>query len=343
MFRLLFRFVVLCCLLILPIASQAQRNPRIAPIPLQITGQVRYAQGGHPAEFVLVRVERFAGGVDGEISTDRSGRFLISGLAPELYVVSVRTPGFREVSQQVDLRQVITDYVQLTLVPEEKDPTLSSRLGVLDAKVPRVALAEFEKGRDALLQSNNPTVGIPHLENAVKLYPRYFEALLLLGTAYMDQADWAKAERALARAIEVYPKGANALFALGELYLKQKKTAEAEKFLLQGLQYEDRSWQSHLSLGQVYWNMAAQAGDEAHYRPLLEKSYVQAKRALELEPDLAEAHLLKGNLLFKARRVEEALREFEEYLRLDPNGQFVGQTRALVQKIRVALADPKSS
>jgi len=109
------------------------------------------------------------------------------------------------------------------------------------------------------------------------------------------------------------------------------------------LQFEDRSWQSHLSLGHVYWNMAAQFSDEAHYRPLLERSYVQTKRALELKPDLAAAHLLKGNLLFKARRAQEALPEFEEYLRLDPNGQFVDQTRALIQKIKLALAEPKRS
>lgn len=32
-------------------------------------------------------------------------------------------------------------------------------------------------------------------------------------------------------------------------------------------------------------------------KPLLEKSYDQAKLALELKPDLAAAHLLKGNLL----------------------------------------------
>jgi tetratricopeptide (TPR) repeat protein len=159
----------------------------------------------------------------------------------------------------------------------------------------------------------------------------------------MDQSEWDKAEHALVRALEIYPKAANALFALGELYLKQKKDAEAEKVLLQGLQFEDRSWQSHLSLGHVYWNMAAKFRDEAHYRPLLEKSYIQTKRALELKPDLAAAHLLKGNLLFKARRFQEALHEFEEYVRLDPNGQFVDQTRALVQRIKVALAEPKRS
>jgi len=343
MFRLLSRFIVPLSLLILPIASQAQKSPRTSPIPLQISGQVRYAQGGRPAEFVLVRVESFRGGVEGEITTDRSGKFMIAGLGPELYVVSIRTPGFREVSQQVDLRTQLTDYVQFSLVAEENRSSLPNRTGVVDANVPHGAVTEFEKGRNALLQTHNATAGILHLENAIRIYPKYFEALLLLGTAYMDQANWDKAEHALARALEIYPKAANALFALGELYLKQKKDADAEKILLQGLQFEDRSWQSHLSLGHVYWDMAAKFSDEAHFRPLLEKSYLQAKRALELKPDLAAAHLLKGNLLFKARRVAEALHEFQEYVRLDPNGQFVDPTRALIQKIKLALAEPKSS
>jgi hypothetical protein len=343
MVRLFSRFVVLLSFLFLPVASQAQRAPRTAPISLQVHGQVRYAQGGRPAEFIMVRLESFSGGVAGEMTTDRSGKFAFIGLAAELYVVSLRAPGFREVSQQVDLRTQITDYVQLMLVAEDNGSSPSNRTGVIDANVPHGALTEFEKGRDAMLHTNNAAAGIQHLEKAVRIYPKYFEALLLLGTAYMDQSAWDKAEHALARALEIYPKAANALFALGELYLKQKKDADAEKVLLQGLQFEDRSWQSHLILGHVYWNIAAKFSDEAHYRPLLEKSYVQAKRALELKPDLAGAHLLKGNLLFKAKRAEDALNEFEEYVRLDPKGEFVAQTRALVQKIKLALAEARRS
>jgi cytochrome c-type biogenesis protein CcmH/NrfG len=342
MFRFLSRFVIPLCFLILPVASEAQRAPHTSPISLQISGQVRYAQGGRPAEFILVRLEAFGAGVEGEITTDRSGKFTFNGLRPELYVVLLRAPGFKTVSQQVDLRTQLTDYVQLTLV-EENSSSPTSRAGVIDAKVPHAALTELEKGRDALLQAENAADGILHLENAVRIYPKYFEALLMLGTAYMDQSEWAKAEHMLARALEIYPKAANALFALGELYLKQQKEADAEKVLLQGLQFEDRSWQSHLSLGHVYWNMAVKLNDEAHSRPLLEKSYVQAKLALKLKPDLAAAHLLKGNLLFKARRAADALHEFEEYVRLEPSGQFVEQTRALIQRIKLALADAKKS
>ncbi len=62
---------------------------------------------------------------------------------------------------------------------------------------------------------------------------------------------------------------------------------------------------------------------------------------MELDPNLADAHLLKGNLYFKVHRAEDALHEFEEYLRLDPKGQFADQTRSLVDKIKKALAQTK--
>ena len=58
------RFVVFLSLLIFPAPGQAQRSPATSPIPLQIHGQVRYANGGKPAELILVRLESFRGGIE---------------------------------------------------------------------------------------------------------------------------------------------------------------------------------------------------------------------------------------------------------------------------------------
>ena len=161
----------------------------------------------------------------------------------------------------------------------------------------------------------------------------------MLGTTYMDLAQWDKAEQTLKHTVELDPKAANAQFALGELYLKQNKNEDAEKAFLQGLQFEDRSYQGHLSLARVYWSMASKVKDDAQARPDLEKAYNQVKKALELNPDLAQAHLLKGNLLFRVRRAADAQHEFEEYLRLDPKGPYAEQTRVMVDKIKKALAE----
>ena len=62
----------------------------------------------------------------------------------------------------------------------------------------------------------------------------------------------------------------------------------------------------------------------------------EVKRALVLDPNLAGAHLLKGNLLLRVGRANDALTEFNEYLRLEPNGPFAGETHTLIEKIKKA-------
>ncbi|HEU5133264.1 MAG TPA: tetratricopeptide repeat protein, partial [Pyrinomonadaceae bacterium] len=170
-------------------------------------------------------------------------------------------------------------------------------------------------------------------EKAVSIYPQFVEARLKLGTAYMDLEQWEKAQQALLATVEVDPRAFNALFALSEIYLRQNKIAEAEKVLVQGLAIQDQSYLGHLNLARVYWEKARAVKDLAQARPALEKSYEEVKRALVLNPDLAGAHLLKGNLLLRSSRIAEALAEFGEYLRLEPNGPLAAETRSLIEKI----------
>lgn len=316
-------------LLLFAIPAPAQRIPRTSSIPLQIHGQIRYAPGNRPAEFVLVRLESFSGGVAGEVTSDRSGRFMFTSLLPELYIVSVRTAGYKEVQQQVDLRTQLTDYVQLQLIAEDSrpGPWLPAKLrGVVDANVPKSALSEFEKGRDALPQPNNLDEGILHLENALRLYPKYLEAMLLLGTAYMDKSDWEKAENKLRQVLIIAPDTIGAHFALGESYFRQKKYPEAEKEMLAGIKLDPKSVQGHFMLGRLYYDL----GD-------LVKAGPHVGTALLLEPKFARGHLLAANILLHARQTENAILEFEEYLRLEPKGEFSEQAKETVRKLRRAL------
>jgi tetratricopeptide (TPR) repeat protein len=165
------------------------------------------------------------------------------------------------------------------------------------------------------------------------IYPKFVEARLKLGTAHMDLGEWEKAEQALRATIDVDARAFNAFFALGEVYLRQNKIV-AEKVLVQGLMIQDASFLGHLNLARVYWEKAREIKDLTQAKPALEKSYEEVKRALTLNPDLAGAHLLKGNLLLRVSRTADALVEFGEYLRLEPNGPFATETRALVDKIR---------
>jgi hypothetical protein len=306
--------------------AQSQSASRLSSIQLQINGQVRYAVGNRPAEFVLVRLESFSGGVAGEETSDRSGRFRFTGLMPELYVVSVRLAGYKEVQQQVDLKTQLTDYVQLQLVSEDSmlgtlQPAKHS--AVVDANVPKPALSEFEKGRDAIDKPHNLDEGILHLENALRLYPKYLEAMLLLGSAFMDKSDWEKAENKLRQVLVIAPDTVGAHFALGELYFRQKEYSKAEKEMLTGIKLDPKSVQGHFMLGRLYYDL----GD-------LPKAGPQVGTALQLNPKFARGHLLAANILLHARQPDNAIVEFEEYLRLEPKGEFSEQVKETIRRLR---------
>lgn len=319
------------------IAQESRANPQT--LSGQISGQVRFADGGQPAFNILVRCDSFNSGSCGQETTDRNGRFRFTGLMPSQYVITVRALGYVEQKQNVELLTSPNANLQFQLRSDgSAKPAVGA--GVVDANVPASAKKELDQAAAALATGKKEGIeeSVRHLEKAVSIYPQFIQANLMLGTAYMDLGQWEKAKQTLMRTLELDPKAANALFALGELYLRQKKTEEAEKTLLRGLQLEDRSFQGHLSLGRVYWDMAAQYKDDAQARPYLEKAYEQVKKTLELNPNLAPAHLLKGNLLLRVRRAADAQQEFEEYIRLDPQGPFAEQARVAAEKIKKALA-----
>jgi Flp pilus assembly protein TadD len=318
--------VVLFALIAAPVFAQRSTPPR--PIPVQVHGQMRYAEGGAPAFNIIVRLESFSGGLVAEAKTDRTGRFRFSGLTPGQYTISVHTSGYRDIQQQVDMQTATCDYVQLQLVTDKSAPTnATGSTHVISANVPAEARKELEKSEALLATGKKDHIeeAARHLERVLVIYPNFLEAQLKLGATYMDMQEWNKAEQVLNKAVETNPAKPDLLFALGELYLQTKKSSEAEKVLRQGLQIEPRSWVGRFALGRLYWNN----GD-------IVKAGKQVALTLQLNPQLAEAHLLAGNILLRARKPDDAKFEFEEYLRLSPNGKYVGQTREVVKKINQA-------
>ena len=162
-----------------------------------------------------------------------------------------------------------------------------------------------------------------HLQKALLVYPNFLEAQLRLGAVYMDLQQWDNAEQALKRALEINPKTVNAYLALGEVYWRQKKYGEAEKALKDGLIIEDRSWQGHFALARLYYTK----GD-------LSRAGRQVGLAIQLNDSFPDAHLLAGNILLRVNKREDALEQFQTYLRLAPKGEFAAQARQAIEKLK---------
>jgi len=310
--------------------AQNDMDPSLPGGSFEISGQINSSDGRKAVQFVSVRLERGGSLVD-QRTTDSTGRFRFSKLNPGNYVISASAPGFRVAPQQVDISRFIPRvHLLLQLVPEaetfRKPPTVA---GVIDANVPEKARTEFEKARIALADKKVEE-GITHLERALTFHGNYYEAHLLLGTAYMDQEKWTKASQALVRALEISPNALGALVSLGEVYRREKKYDEGEKVLQTALTLDDKSWLAHYALGRIYWDK----------RDLINAGK-QVAFTLQLQPDFPDARLLAGNIFVRAHLPANAIVEYEEYLRIAPKGQFANEIRELVQKLKTLIAKKK--
>lgn len=322
-------FVVATLLLIASSAS-AQRD-RDAYNPnnqgFEVSGQVSLVDSGGPAQNVPVRLERFSGGLIDQMNTDGRGRFRFTNLQRGYYRVVINAPGLRPAQQDADLQVMFKAYLVFEVSTANPLPGLTAAADVVDARVPPDARQEFVLGRTALSRRSYEDA-VTHLQKAISTYPEFFDARLLLATAFIDLREWSKAETVLKTALDLKPENSSTVLSLGEVYWRQKRFKDAEETLQAGLKLEDKSWHGHFTLGRLYWEM----GD-------VTKAGAAIGKTLQLKPDFAEAHLLAGNILLRLNQQQRALFEYQEYLKLAPKGEFAPQARDLVQKLQKALPE----
>jgi tetratricopeptide (TPR) repeat protein len=223
-----------------------------------------------------------------------------------------------------------TGAVSLTLVPVAKEERAEPPSGETDHSVsvaslniPEPAKKEFATGKK-LLQTNRDLSGsIAHFRKAIQLYDGFTEAYVMLGLAYLQDEKLEESRKALERVIQLDAKSSAGYLTLGACLNQQKDYAGAEKALLTGLGLEPESPEGHYELAKTYW--AQRRWQEA---------MPHAQKAEELQPLVPGVHVLMGNILLQKRDNAGALREFSEYLRLDPQGSMSGPVRAMVSKLQ---------
>jgi tetratricopeptide (TPR) repeat protein len=303
----------------------------------QIQGQVRYAEGPAGPQGMMVTLESIRGGVVGQTQTDSQGKFSFMQPGQSVFLVHAKYPGFKEVAEQVDLTVTPVGYVILELRPLASEQGnavppegAGAKISAQTAAAPPEARKEFEAGRKQLLEKKSPKDSISHFQNAIKTYPSFGVAYLLMGTAYMDQKQWKDALEALEKAIQLDDDDATAHLALGVCHNEMGNFQAAEKPLLRGLELRPDFAEGHYELGRAYWALGRWKDAEPH-----------ALKATGLQPGMAKAHVLMGNILLRERNAPAALTEFKQYLQLDPNGPMSGSTKDLVARIEKALAAPR--
>jgi Flp pilus assembly protein TadD len=324
--------IVFACLT--PFSVSAQRSGQQQPNgTIHVT--VVNADGTPAPRGTLVMLEYADGGVAGSCLTPTGGRCEFDNLTLSMFILTLRQHGFQEAKTQVDLRDNLRSFATLVLKPEPGTGATAApavpkdaqgdTVSLADLGVPENARHEYEKGQEAL-KNEKTDEGIAHLNKAIKLYDNFPQAYTMLGTAYVQQQNWKDAQPALEKATQLDPKSPTAFFELGAVFNQTKNYPEAEKALNQGLTLNPDAAAGHYELAKAYLAEGKWQEAEPH-----------AKKAVDGLPDLAAAHVLMGNILLRKSDGPGALHEFQEYLRLEPNGTMAASVKDVIAKIQAAL------
>lgn len=321
-------------LLLCPPLLRAQRGPATGSRSagnIEISVQVRNPDGSAGPRGIHVRLEAAEGGSADDCVTEQGGKCQFHPSSSGMYVVRINQLGYKEVSAAVNLVDSSKEYVTLDLKPlsesapaKPSDFTFEKCVSAADLGVPKNSQREVEKGQSAL-KENKFDSAVSHLRKAIKIHENFPLAYTLLGTAYLEQKNWKDAQAALERAIALDSKSAAAYLSLGAVFNQTQNYHQAEAALLAGLELNRNAPEGHYELAKTYWALGRWQQAAPH-----------ARKAVADLPDLAPPHVLLGNILLRERNAQGALHEYQEYLRLDPNGSMAQGVRQMIQKLQKA-------
>ena len=165
----------------------------------------------------------------------------------------------------------------------------------------------------------------------LRVQPKHFDALYLLGFAHLQRGEFEQAERMMGRALEVNPTSLDALRYRGAALQHLNRHAEALA-----------SYDKALALKPDVPEMSLARGTALSQLGRHGEALLAYEKALAAQPNLAAAWLLRGNALLEQARNEEALASYDRALALQPDFQEAWRHRGLaltqLERLNEALA-----
>jgi tetratricopeptide (TPR) repeat protein len=182
------------------------------------------------------------------------------------------------------------------------------------------------KGEDLLFKKHDARASLEEFKRAAKLDPWHGQAYMLQGLAHMQLQEWSEAQWAFEEAAKVEPGNAKAYLGAGSALNEQRNYAAAQKPLQRSLEIRPDLAEAHYELARSLWGLGKWQAAEPHVR-----------QAIELNKDYAGPHALMGNIDIQREDPEAALTEFEECLRLDPEGNLAPSVKEIIAQLKKAL------
>ncbi|HYU99416.1 MAG TPA: tetratricopeptide repeat protein [Pyrinomonadaceae bacterium] len=280
-----------------------------------------------------------------ETFTDLSGRFSFSGLSKGTYQLTaegdgrsfVTTTVYAELSTFGNAPQLFTQDVQLRPPPgNQMQP--KAVLNAFSQDVPKSATENLRRAQK-LAGEGKRDLAMAQLQEAVKTFPQYFEAHLMIGNQLLEAGRLDEAIAALDRAREINSNDERIYQSFGLLLMKQKKYQVAVAIFAEAARLNPTNPLNPLMKASALIYQASYIEGSSQRKVLLAEAELALNRTSELSDKKVKADAMTLAMFYEMKdEPARAADELENYLRKNPTAQNFEAVKTEITRLRSKAA-----
>lgn len=340
------RTLCLLALMFLAITRHAVAQPQ----ERSIRGRV-HSSAGVNAAWIIVRLLNGRGEPVTLGVTNNTGEFLFSGLKETNYLIVVAAPGYRTATEKINLAgragAVGADgvrTVEITLLASGSASTASASQTAFTQNVPKAARDAFERAV-RLGKAGRKDVANTLLQEAIRIYPDYFDAHFALSNELMKAGRVDEAIAELEHASRINPKDDRVYQTFGVIMAKQGKYEIAAAVFAEASRLNPAEAMHPLMRAEalIDYTSAIDVSSSESAGVLRNDAFNEAERNLNLANEksnnrlAATVHFQLARLYQKKGERERAAAELDQYLLANPSVRNADEVRDVIRQLRTPI------
>lgn len=272
-----------------------------------------------------------------DVFNSHDGLFMFSSISPGTYRIKVDGPNIEEMTTdtfQIDaMERMHMERVHVRRKPGAGEQNAANAGGApiisaSELNVPPKAKKELDKGMDSYAKGDNKKAE-DELHKAIEIYPKYARAWNNLGVMLMKDGDKQGAQDAFLKSIEVDDKFPPGYQNMARIYLKAKDYPKAGDYIAKAVACDPNDVDT-LSLRANHELLTGQ----------YDKALADAQRVHGMpHPRLPDIHLVAAEALLQKNQGAEAIKQYELYLKEDPDSRYAAQVKTAMAQIQAKLPE----